>query len=90
MIAIQLRSLFTRGGAAIRSPEKNQRVGKAGDAETDASLGAGFARLRVKRVARNVDDVVEKPDGRRNACFEFGRVDPRFGRERMPRRDARD
>ncbi len=77
------RSLFTRRRAAIGSPEKNQRVGKAGDAETNAPFGAGFARLCVKRIARNVDDVVEEPDGRRNARLEFDRVDPCFGRERL-------
>ncbi len=78
-----LRSLFARGGAAIRKTEENQRVGKPRDAETDAPLGARLPRLRLKRIPRNVDDVVEKTDGGRDARFEFRNVDMRRRRERL-------
>ncbi len=83
MIAIHSAAFSQRGRAAIGKAEEYQGVGKARDAEADAPLGAGFLRLCFERIAGNIDDVVEKANGRRDAGFELRMIDARRRGERL-------
>ena len=61
---------------AIIEAAENERVRQPRDAKANAALSAGFLGLGLERIARKVDDIIEKTNGGRHARFEFRRIDP--------------
>ena len=56
--------LRCRLGAAIAQAQHQKRIGKAGDTQTNAALGAGFGLLLGKREAAGVHHIVHHPHGK--------------------------
>ncbi len=88
MTAIQAAACFRRGLRAVAKPAHRQRIGKTGDAEADPPLGPRFRLLLEKRIIRDIDDRIEKPNGHARALGKCtiveARIPPRTGAQRRP------
>ena len=76
-----LRREFHRRGTAIARAAEDERVGKAGDAETDTPLRLRLLRLVLEREARDVDGVVQHAHRQRHQPLEFGEIEAGLRRE---------